>query len=276
MVSKFTSFVYEKLKLPYALHIASDEGEGQPVIFLHGIASDSRTWNTVLPLSPELRVRAITFDLLGFGKSPNPDWPDYNLQDHAKSVARTIRGLRLKQKSIIVGHSMGSLIATQLATSYPKLVKQLVLCSIPLYSGDDFDSSIDAYKGSGRQLNNIYFSVYEKLIQKRDFTLNGAKQLESLSKSSDLDLSDANWGSFTKSLKNAIIEQDTLHQLEKLTAPIDIIYGTFDLLLLSKYYSALATVNKNIHVTSIPATHSINISYAKVVKRIISSYVEPQ
>jgi pimeloyl-ACP methyl ester carboxylesterase len=261
----FKTFVYKTLKLPYALHVAVDEGSGQPVIFLHGIASSSKTWDTTLPLLQDLPVRCIAIDLLGFGSSPSPDWPEYNLHDHAKSVARTIVKLRLKQKPIIVGHSMGSLIATELAYSYPRLVKQLILCSVPLYGAEDFDDSGLNESKPSKRLNNMYFSIYEKLIEKRDFTLQGAKQLEALSKDTDLELNENNWGSFTKSLKNAIIAQDTVGKLEKLQIKTQILYGTFDVLLISKYYSLLVKANANISVTGIAATHTINKRYAKAI-----------
>ena len=111
------------------------------------------------------------------------------------------------------------------------------------------------------------------LMEKRDFTLQGAKQIESLSKSTDLDLRDENWGSFTKSLKNAIIKQNTILQLEAIQKPIDIVYGSFDLLLISKYYGLLAKSNANITVTSVAATHTINKRYAKTIYTILKSLI---
>lgn len=274
MRNRTLNYIYKKLKLPYLLHVASDSGTGQPVIFLHGIASNSSTWNKVLPLVSDMPIRAITIDLLGFGLSPAPEWPEYTLQDHAKSVARTIRKLKLKQTPIIVGHSMGSLIAVELASSYTKHVKQLILCSIPLYVDGDFDDSVNAYKAKGKKLNNAYFSVYERLIANKDFTLKSAQKLDSISKNEELELNAKNWNSFTMSLKNAIIKQNTIQQLEVLAKPVWILFGKLDVLLLTKYYVALASTNKNIKVASVIAGHGITDRYAALVAKTISSQLD--
>lgn len=274
MKDKTVNYIYKKLKLPYLLHIASDSGSGQPVIFLHGIASNSSTWNKVLPLVSDMPIRALTLDLLGFGESPTPEWPEYSLQEHAKSVARTIRHLRLKQPPIIVGHSMGSLIAVELATSYPKYAKKLILCSIPIYVDGDFDDSVNAYKAKGKRLNNAYFSVYEKIMANKEFTLKSAQRLDSISKNEELQLNEKNWNSFTKSLQNAIIKQNTIRQLEVLNLPIHILFGKLDVLLLTKYFVALAATNKNITLASVVAGHGITERYAELVAKTIHSQLD--
>lgn len=272
-MSRLGNFLHKQLKLTYRLHVAQDFGEGQPVIFLHGIASSSRTWKNVFPLMQGLPARTIAIDLLGFGDSPHPDWMDYSLGDHAKAIALTIRKLKLKQPAIVVGHSLGSLIAVELASQNPELVKQLILCSPTIYQHADYDQTLDAYKKSGRKLNTIYFKFIESLAVYKDFTQRGAKRVAKLDREAALELNDDNWLAFSQSINNAVIPQDTSAKLAELDMPIDIIYGKLDILVLSKYYTALAQLNPRIKVTSVTSLHGISERYAKGIVQIVSKYL---
>ena len=79
---------------------------------IHGIASSSVTFENVVPLI-EGTHRVIAIDLLGFGGSPAPADSRYTVQEHVASLSRTIRSLRLREPFVLVGHSMGSLIAAR-------------------------------------------------------------------------------------------------------------------------------------------------------------------
>lgn len=275
-MGKLKDFLHKKLNLTYRLHIADDFGEGQPVVFLHGISSSSDTWNNVLPLMVEVKARVITIDLLGFGASPRPDWLDYSLRDHAKAVAMTIRKLNLTEPPIIVGHSMGALIATEVVSQNPGLAKRLILCSIPLYLKADYDKSVEEYAKTGRRRTNIYFKLYEALVVRKDFTLKSAQRMAKLDKDIRLDLNDENWIASERSFKNAIIEQDTITELEKLQLPIDILYGRLDLIVISDYYTALADINPNITVTPLTTGHGISLRYAKTLVQILDLSLGPK
>lgn len=260
------------LRVPYRLHIANDVGKGQPVVFLHGIASNSGTWRNVLPGMDTGVYRCITIDLLGFGKSPKPEWSAYDANDHTASIAKTIRGLHLKTPPIIVGHSMGSLIAVSLAASHPGLVKSLVLCSMPVYQNNNFDAAIDAYKKTGKSISNAYFNVYEGLINRRDLTLDAAKKIVKMAgNETSFMLDDATWIPFKNSLENTIRNQDTLKKLKSLTIPISILYGRFDVFVLGGYFRALAKTHKNIYVYTLNVRHEITPNYAKKVIEAIQA-----
>jgi Predicted hydrolases or acyltransferases (alpha/beta hydrolase superfamily) len=75
---------HKVLKRPYTLAKRIDRGRGQPVIFLHGIASTGEGWRSVAEQLDDTKYRSIVFDLLGFGDSPQPDWLQYSVDDHAK------------------------------------------------------------------------------------------------------------------------------------------------------------------------------------------------
>jgi len=98
-------------------------------MLVHGMTSSSRYWGPNLgPLAQ--RYRVVAPDLLGFGQSPKPD-SAYSPHDHAVALAAVAR--QAGAPVVVVGHSLGSLLALQLAVEYPQLVSGLVLISLPLF-----------------------------------------------------------------------------------------------------------------------------------------------
>ena len=97
---------------------------GQPIIFLHGATDSSHSWSMTTPfLSDSYRILAL--DQRGHGASEKPTF-GYSVAQYADDVVAFMDKLRLQQ-AVIVGHSMGSFIAHQLASAYPNRVSKLVL-----------------------------------------------------------------------------------------------------------------------------------------------------
>ena len=95
-----------------------------PIIFLHGY-SDS--WYSFSPIMPLLgtRYRLIAPDFRGHGESDKPA-AGYGMRDLAADVLALMDELEIRQATI-VGHSMGSFVAQQLALAAPGRVTRLVL-----------------------------------------------------------------------------------------------------------------------------------------------------
>src|SRR5262245_46034142 len=89
-----------------------DEGEGAPVVLLHGFASSLETWSTVLP---ELRNqhRLLAMDLRGFGWTDRPNG-DYSPDAQARLVLAVMdaRGI---ERAAFVGHSYGASVVLRIA-----------------------------------------------------------------------------------------------------------------------------------------------------------------
>jgi haloalkane dehalogenase len=84
-----------------------EEGEGDPILFLHGNPTSSYLWRNVIPyLSPQ--GRAIAVDLIGMGKSDKPDI-DYTYDDHLRYVEGFIAALDLDNITFVI-HDWGSAI----------------------------------------------------------------------------------------------------------------------------------------------------------------------
>ena len=92
---------------PPLLHVAGDEGDGPPVVLVHGIASSSVTFQKLVPLLVGTH-RVISIDILGFGRSPAPADAQYTIEEHVAALHRTIRSLRLGRPSSSSGIRSGA------------------------------------------------------------------------------------------------------------------------------------------------------------------------
>src|SRR5688572_20851458 len=126
--------IRRNLRIPYALHVRQNRlgATRLTVLFLHGLGGTGDIWDPIIARLPH-DVGIVTIDLLGFGKSPKPSWAEFNVKTQARSIAATFLKHRLVGPVIIVGHSMGALVAVELARKYPRIVKGLVLCNPPFY-----------------------------------------------------------------------------------------------------------------------------------------------
>jgi pimeloyl-ACP methyl ester carboxylesterase len=108
-----------------ALLALDDVGRGDPLILLHGIATDRHIWDLVVPeLASDRRV--VTLDLPGFGGSA-PVGEDFDLERVAERIVHGLTGRGIHGPLDLVGHSLGGGIAITLATVHPRLVRRLVL-----------------------------------------------------------------------------------------------------------------------------------------------------
>lgn len=103
-----------------------DEGEGVPVLMIHGLAGDLSAW---LPQVSALRGkhRVIAFDNRGAGRSTQIDEP-VSTADLARDTIALMEKLDIGNAHV-VGRSMGGAVAQIIALERPDLVRTLVLCA---------------------------------------------------------------------------------------------------------------------------------------------------
>ncbi len=107
-----------------------ETGEGDPVVLVHGSASDLRTWHRQRDaLSDHFRV--LTYSRrYHWPNAPIPEGADYAMADHVSDLAALLRSLDATPAHL-VGHSYGALVALLLAAQEPSLVCSLVLAEPP-------------------------------------------------------------------------------------------------------------------------------------------------
>jgi 3-oxoadipate enol-lactonase len=129
-------------------------GQGEPLIFIHGLASSSRSWKKQVPFFCQ-RYQVVTFDIRGHGRSDKPIEP-YSIELFAADAHELLITLGISQAHV-VGFSMGGMIAFQLAVDAPELVRSLVAVNCcPEGSIRNFNDSVECLRHLvGMQINGI-------------------------------------------------------------------------------------------------------------------------
>lgn len=123
-------------------------GEGRAIVFSNSLGTDFRVWDPLMPHLPSNR-RTIRYDKRGHGLSSCPDGP-YSIDDHAADLAGLLDQLGVTG-AVIVGLSVGGLIAQSLAASRSDLVSALILCSTGhvIGSPEIWEARIEAIEQGG-------------------------------------------------------------------------------------------------------------------------------
>lgn len=109
-----------------------DEGQGQPVVMVHGTPTWSFLYrHFIRGLAPDYRVLAP--DHIGFGLSDKPAQWGYRPADHARNLASFIEQVGLRDLVLIV-HDFGGPIGLSYALDHPDNVRALVICNTFLWS----------------------------------------------------------------------------------------------------------------------------------------------
>lgn len=118
-----------------------DEGEGDPVVFLHGIPSNSYLFQKVIgPVEAERRV--VVPDMIGYGNSSMYDGFDRSLRAQEVMLERLFEALDLGSIDY-VGHDIGAAIGVRYAVHNPERVGRFVLSQGSLYDSWPVDFMMD-------------------------------------------------------------------------------------------------------------------------------------
>ena len=101
-----------------------EEGEGAPVILLHGFPETNYAWRHQIPVLSR-HYRVIAPDLRGYGETDKPA-SGYDKRNMARDIRELMRVLGL-EKVVLVGHDRGARVATRFAKDYPELLDRLVV-----------------------------------------------------------------------------------------------------------------------------------------------------
>jgi len=112
-----------------------DEGEGAPVIFVHGEPTWSFLGRKVIPPVRDAGFRCVAPDLPGFGRSDKPsDLEWYSYDRHVAAVAALLEDLDLRGATVVV-HDWGGPIGLRLAVEHPDRIERMVILDTGLFTG---------------------------------------------------------------------------------------------------------------------------------------------
>lgn len=209
------------------------------VVMIHGIASDSASYNKALNFFKEngkLRdFRFITFDLLGSGKSFTDDSLEYNYKEQVSALHAAICDLEPKAPMILIGHSLGTFIVTRYTKTYPDEIEKLILISPPIYKVSDFD-------------NPAFWAGIDMF-----------KKAVSVKKPNILEKK-----AFINSMENIVLCRENYQTLAEIKTPTTLIFGTEDRLIASHNIPGL--LRKNKHLKAVPTIGRHGVAKDKFTK----------
>ena len=261
-MSVIDTIVHRWLHVPYRLNVRKFRSPKNPratVVLIHGLGNSAGAWSDVADkLPPDVQVLGI--DLLGFGTSPHPGWVKYKINIQARSVVHTLllSGL-LKQRPIIVGHSMGALVAISIAKLFPGFSKQLVLCSPPIYK-----SNASEWLGREKLLGEFY-KIVIKHPEQLEKIAPLAKELGVVSQVFDVTGERATV--YVGALEMSIINQSSFEDVRQLSLPIRVLYGVFDPVVIGANLKTIDDEKKNLSVKKLPVGHEIMGPYVGYIAK---------
>jgi pimeloyl-ACP methyl ester carboxylesterase len=133
-----------------------EQGQGRPVLLVHGFASSSHTWLSLMELLP-VGPRYIALDLKGYGRSGKPEDNKYSAYDQARILSEFINELGLDHP-VLVGHSFGGIVSilTLLLDQIKKPAAGLILINTVAY----FKNVPDFIKALRPPLGNFLSLVF--------------------------------------------------------------------------------------------------------------------
>ncbi|MCB0489482.1 MAG: alpha/beta hydrolase [Cyclobacteriaceae bacterium] len=115
-------------------YVEQGDSTGTTIIFLHGYTDSWHSFEDILPRLPK-GYHLIAMSQRGHGNSSKPE-NGYTLKIFADDLAEFINMKKLGT-CIVVGHSMGGLVAQQFAADYPNLARSIVIVSSDTWYGDN-------------------------------------------------------------------------------------------------------------------------------------------
>jgi len=106
-------------------------GSGKPLVFVCGTFTKYQSRNYQINYFKE-KMRVITFDNRGTGKSSRPDYP-YSMELLVEDLNNLLGHLGLNEGVHLCGSSMGAMISQIFTLKYPQIIKTLTLCAPTAY-----------------------------------------------------------------------------------------------------------------------------------------------
>ena len=115
----------QNLKMAY-MDIKPQAYNGKNIVLFHGKNFNGAYWNTTIAALTKAGFRVIVPDQIGFGKSSKPLHFHYTFQQLAQNTKSLLDSLGI-DKTAILGHSMGGMLATRFALMYPEMIEKFIL-----------------------------------------------------------------------------------------------------------------------------------------------------
>lgn len=115
----------QTLKMAY-MDVKAKKSNGKTIMLLHGKNFNGAYWEKTAKDLSDKGFRVIIPDQIGFGKSSKPQSYQFSFAQLASNTKSILDDLKI-DKIIVLGHSMGGMVATRFTLMYPETVEKLIL-----------------------------------------------------------------------------------------------------------------------------------------------------
>lgn len=249
------------------------EGNGPPVILVHGIGGSLRQWDYLFPELVSQKYEVYALDLLGHGESAKPANASsgYHIDALYAHLANWISRLDLHTAPILVGHAMGAYLTLTYAMRNPGKIRGMVLASpyftpaqlrfplrLPILQPELSAKTLTmvprwllAFAFMGSRRGGSFFSkeIRERLVE-------------------DLKRSDPNVITAVKTT------QDLTPHLNRIRTRITIIWGDNDALFRPHLYPALVNAIPNSVFCSISGSHNLHLTSFRLFNNQVIKFLD--
>ncbi|NEM98143.1 alpha/beta fold hydrolase [Pontibacter burrus] len=206
-----------------------DEGQGTPIILLHGTAASLNTWDGwTAELSKNYRV--LRLDLPGFGLTGRNQTDTYSIDYYANLLLHFMDSLNI-EKAHIAGSSLGGQIAFDFAADHPERVQKLILISpTGVTNANDKSISMPFLMAQTPLLKHSLKYITPRFIVEKSLKEVYGDDNKLSDQTIDLShamlLREGNREAFIARMNT--IDTDNLHKLAQVQAPTFILWGEAD------------------------------------------------
>lgn len=197
------------------------QGNGKPIVFLHGIYLDSSLWDDVALDLPGRRLLMI--DMPGHGESPEPEC-NWSLNDCVAMLLRVLDAMRIS-KCVVVGHSWGAMTALRAACLNPERFDSLCLLNMPFRK----TTGLRRFGFQFQRLLAAFQPFYARQAAKALYTPSFMTKRPETAERMEKNVGSKSWGGIARLIDAVILQPgDALHLIEKLKVPAVFVVGEQD------------------------------------------------
>jgi pimeloyl-ACP methyl ester carboxylesterase len=243
------------------------EGDGVPVVLVHGLALDARMWDDQLPALADI-ARVVRYDLRGFGRSKRDVDTEYS---HADDLWRLADHLGI-DAAVLVGLSMGGRVVVEATLAAPERVRALVLLDAVL-DGVPWDPDTQrGMRAIGERLRSHGLDEAKDAWLRHPFFGPAQRRPDVARRLAEMtaDYSGVNWTSTDPHVPHP----ESIEFLSTIAAPTTVVVGALDVPCFREMSDVMAARIPGARAITIPdAGHMVNMEAPEAVNDVLRKVV---
>jgi pimeloyl-ACP methyl ester carboxylesterase len=253
---------------------ARDAGRGPAILFLHGLASNFTHWIHVAPHFAD-RFRVLGIDLPGHGETGAPHGP-LSVRALAGHVRRFLDRIGI-DRALLVGHSLGGMVAAQTTLDFPDRVDRLVLVNPAGFQILPRPLRLAGHLFLRRRLLDallppLWKSVLDNVFfQRNEYTRGFIRSVDESATADDIQA----FSAAIAGLRADFLDRDFLDVLHRIDRPTLLLWGQEDRLTPAAPLRGAARRLPHVAACEIPACgHMPIIECPEIVRAVIDRFLE--